>query len=132
MENIQTVFSRIRESKKKQKDIKAMYRDALANSQEYQETIEQMKQLKEKKKQIESGIQSDFSGEFSKLENIKVDIATDYELLSDIAINKLVKGETVSVQDERKNAYEPVFSVKFKKIGPVASSESEGIPKEQE
>lgn len=128
MENIQTVFSRIQESKKKQKDIKTMYRDALANSQEYQETVEQIQQLKEKKKQVESAIQADFASEFSKLENIKVDIATDYELLSDIALNKLVKGETVSVQDDRKNAYEPVFSVKFKKIGPIASPEE--APKE--
>lgn len=123
MENIQTVFNRIRESKKEQKSIKTMYREALENSEEYQKTVEDLNILKEKKIQIESAIKSDFSSEFTKLENIKVDIITDLELLSDIALNHLVKGETISVQDEKKNSYEPVFSVKFKKIGPVAEEE---------
>ena len=100
-----------------------MYREALENSEEYQKTIEDLNILKEKKIQIESAIKSDFSSEFNKLENIKVDIITDLELLSDIALNHLVKGETISVQDEKKNAYEPVFSVKFKKIGPIAEEE---------
>ena len=53
-----------------QKDIKAMYRDALKNSSSYQETLEEIKSFKEKKKKIEDGIKDDFVKEFDKLEII--------------------------------------------------------------
>ena len=52
MANIQEIFNRIQETKNKQKEIKAMYRDALANSFEYNEVTDKLKKLKEKKKEI--------------------------------------------------------------------------------
>ena len=39
----------------------------------------------------------------------------DIELMSDMALNKLVSGETVEVVDEAGDKYEPLFTVKFKK-----------------
>ena len=37
MQDIQAVFNRIQESKKEQRDIRKMYKDALEGVQEYQE-----------------------------------------------------------------------------------------------
>jgi predicted nuclease with TOPRIM domain len=115
MQDLQEVFSRIKENQKKQKDINSIYRDALASSQSYQETVEKIKGLREKKKSIEGSIRADFGDELTKLEGIKLDLKTDKELLSDIAISQLMKGQTVEVRDEYENEYEPIFSVKFKK-----------------
>lgn len=117
MSRLQEVFNRIQKSKQEQKEIKAMYRDALASSHRYQELLEELKGLKEKKKKMEEAIQDDFRSEFNKLETLKTDIENDVLLMSDLAINKLMKGETVEIQDEKENKYEPIFSVRFKKAG---------------
>jgi len=115
MQDLQEVFNRIKESQKKQKDINSIYKDALEGSQSYQETNDKLKALREKKKSIEGSIRSDFGSEFTKLEGIKMDLKTDKELMSDIAMSQLMKGQTVEVKDEYENDYEPIFSVKFKK-----------------
>lgn len=115
MADIQEIFSRILETKKKQKDIKTAYRDALAASQEYKTIEDKMKELRARKKQIENSIKQDFSGEFQKLDDFAIDLESDNTMLSDAAFSKLVKGETVAVVDEYNNNYEPLFTVKFKK-----------------
>jgi len=116
MANLQEVFNRLEKAKKEQKDIKAMYRDALKNSSSYQETLEEIKSFKEKKKKIEDGIKDDFVKEFDKLEIIKNEIETDKMLLSDAALSQYLKGENVEIIDEYNNRYEPIFTVRFKKI----------------
>ncbi len=115
MQDIQEIFNRIQDIRKKSKDIRASYKDALAASAEYTEINEKIKTLRERKKQIETSIKQDFSGEFTKLEDYKVDLESDNTMLSDAALTKLMKGETVQVVDEYNNTYEPQFSVKFKK-----------------
>ena len=50
MANLQEIFDRIQKTKHEQKEIKAMHRDALANSQSLREISEEVKILKEKKK----------------------------------------------------------------------------------
>jgi len=117
MSRLQEVFNRIQSTKKEQKEIKTMYRDALANSHRYQELKEELQAMKEKKKKMEEVIQDDFRSEFNKLETLKIDIENDVLLMSDLAINKLMKGETVEITDEKENKYEPSFTVRFKKAG---------------
>ena len=117
MSRIQEVFNRIQKTKKEQREIKAMYRDALANSHRYQEVVEELKAMKEKKKKIEDSIKDDFRSEFNKLDTLKLDVENDTLLMSDLAINKLMKGESLEITDEKDNKYEPTFSVRFKKAG---------------
>jgi predicted nuclease with TOPRIM domain len=115
MSNLQEVFSRIRETRKEQKKLKDAYRDALSNSTEYRQVSDDLKDLKNKKKQIEADTKAQFSSEFTRLDDLKIDLESDAEMLSDIALTQLMKGETVKVKDEYEAEYEPVFSVKFKK-----------------
>jgi len=116
MQDIQEIFIRIEEAKKKLKDLKVVYKDALSVSGEYTEIVEQAKTLREKKKSIEMAVKEQFSAEIIQIEDLKIDIASDQELLSDIAMTKFMKGETVEVSDKFENQYEPVFAVKFKKV----------------
>jgi len=115
MSNVQEIFLRIRETRKEQKKIKEAYRDALTNSVEYKKVTEELNDLKVKKKQIESDIKSQFSSEFIRLGDLKIDLDGDIEMLSDIALTQLMKGETIKVKDEYEVEYDPIFSVKFKK-----------------
>lgn len=109
------VFKRIQEKKKERRELKTMYHDALSIDSDYQRILGEITDLKIKKKQIESSIQSDLKEEFDKLEGIKLNIAGDNQLLSDLAINQLTSGQSVRIIDENKVEYEPVFTVRFKK-----------------
>lgn len=117
MQDIQTIFNHIQEIKKEQKKIRTGYREALSGSSEYQEIAEKLKTLRERRKQIETSIKQDFDSEWTKLEDYAIDLESEATLLSDAALSKLMKGETVQVSDEYNNNYEPIFSVKFKKAG---------------
>ena len=116
MQNIQEVFNRIQEAKKKKKDLEEAYKDALSTSLEHKEIKEKVQTLQARKKQIEITIKEQFSGELTKIDDLKIDIASDTEMLTDIAMTQLMKGETVEVKDQYDNEYEPTFKVNFKKV----------------
>jgi len=113
MNDLQEVFNRIRETRQKAKEITKLYKDSLIGNQEYQSIIEKMDNLKLRKKQIETEIKDE--SDFTKLDAYKMHIKNDKELLSDLALNKLVAGETVEVTDEAGDKYDPLFAVNFKK-----------------
>lgn len=115
MSSLQEIFNRIKESKKEQKIINKSYKDVLESSKGYKEILDQLKELKAKKKQIEDTTRADFSTEFARLDTLKSDIQNDMELLSDMALNQLLKGQSVSVTDEYETKYDPMFTVRFKK-----------------
>lgn len=115
MANLQEVYNRIQETKKKQKDIRGALRDALLLSSEHQDITDKIKTMRIKKQQIEAAVKADFSSELDKIEEYALDLKSDMMLLSDAAMSKLMKGETVEITDEYDNRYEPIFSVQFKK-----------------
>ena len=115
MVNVQEIFSKIKEKQKEQKTIKQMYRDVLANSQEYQNILEELDSLKLKKKKLEETLKNELKSEMEQLYSIKSDIESDKEILSQATLTKLLKGEPIELIDEYNNKYEPIFSVRFKK-----------------
>jgi uncharacterized coiled-coil DUF342 family protein len=115
MQNIQEVFNHIREMKKEQKDLKDMYKDALAQADKYDEIVEEIKVLREKKKEIETRIQNELGRAWEKLDDLKREVDAEKEMMNDIALSTLMKGETVAVKDEWDNEYEPNWKVSFKK-----------------
>jgi uncharacterized protein YlxW (UPF0749 family) len=117
MTNLQEIFNRIQQTKQEQKEIKAIYRDALTNSSSYKEITEKLNELKEEKKKIENAIKVDLRSELNKLDVFKTELETDNMLMSDLAFNELTKGNTIEIVDKYENKYEPIFLVKFKKIG---------------
>ncbi len=116
MQDLQQVFLRIQENKKKLKDLKQAYKDALATNQQYQDLQEEIKIRRDKKKSIENTIKQGFTAEFVQMDDIKIDIESDQELVSDMAVTRIMKGETVEITDQYENEYEPIVSVKFKKV----------------
>jgi hypothetical protein len=116
MQDIQEVFVRIRENKKKQKEIRDMYKDMLLNTSGYEELVEEAKVAREKKKAVETQVKEQMSSELIMLDDLKIEIETDQELLSDIAMSMIMKGQTVQVTDEYDNEFEPQFKVNFKKV----------------
>jgi len=115
MANVQEIFTKIKEKQKEQKTIKQIYRDVLANSLEYQNILEELQSLKNKKKKLEETLRNDLKTEMDQLYSIKIDIESEKEILNQATLTKLLKGEPLEIVDEYNNKYEPVFSVRFKK-----------------
>lgn len=116
MSQLNEVFMRLQEQQKTQRELKKMYREALAVNGNYHEAVQELDALKIKKKQIEAAVQADLKAEFDKLEGLKLNIAGDKQMLSDIALTQLTKGELVKVVDENQVEYEPLFTVRFQKM----------------
>ena len=108
--NIQDVFILIQEKKAELKDLKSVCKQVLDSSGEFQEVEEKLKALREKRKGIMKVVQEQCANEMIKIDDLKIDIESDQEMLNDIAIAKYSKGEAIEIKDKYDNEYEPVFS----------------------
>lgn len=124
MQDIQAVFDKIREAKKEMKEIRATYKDALVQTDHYEETVEKLQELREKKKQIELRVQGELGRTYEKYEELKGAVAADEQMLNDIAMTTLMDGKTVEVVDEFSNRYEPVYVVRFKKTNEIRKEDA--------
>lgn len=114
-EQLQIIFDRVVETKKKIKDIRSSYKATLNGLEEYTELLAKINTLRARKKQIENSVKESYAGELTKLDDLRIDLESDTVMLSDIALSNLMKGQTVEVLDQYNNKYEPVFKVSFKK-----------------
>ena len=115
MKDLQSIFNHIQEMKKEMKTIKKEYADTLYNADDHELIVEELKKLKERKKQIEIRVQEQMGKRYAELEEMKDEIESEQEMLNDIVMTTLMDGKTVEVLDEYQNRYEPIFNVKFKK-----------------
>lgn len=122
MQQLQMVFESMRENKKELKGLKEMYRDALNDADEYDELVEQIKEMRSKKKAIEMRVQAQMGRAYEKIEELTSEIKVQKIMLSDIAMTTLMDGKTVEVSDEWGNKYEPDYKVNFKKTNETIST----------
>jgi len=115
MANLEEVYTRLREKKKQRAEIARMFKDELENEPRYKEIVDQMKALRDEKKSIENAAYARASRDAEKLDLLKLDIKSDQEMLSDIAINMYTEGKSVEVVDEYNTRWVPNFSVRFVK-----------------
>src|SRR5690349_10604763 len=115
MPSLQEVHARLRAKKREKSEIQKAFKDELVNNPRYQQVAEQLKTLKEEKKSIENQAWAAASQDAEKFDLLGLDIKSDKELLSDIALNMYTKGETVEIVDEHNTKWVPSFTVNFKK-----------------
>ncbi len=115
MQDIQEVFNRIRETQGKAREIKKAFKSELMASKEYVDILEKLETLKARKKQIEHEVTEAGVADFQKLDAYKMHIKNDKELMSDLALNALVSGDTVEVVTADNEKLDPMFAVTFKK-----------------
>lgn len=113
--SIQDIFNRLQEKKKQVSVIRKKYQEELAVSTEYGHIKEDLEKLRTKKKQYELSIKEQASANFARVDELALAIRQDTQMLSDIALTSIMKGEPVGVKDDA-HEYEPVFTVRFKKV----------------
>jgi predicted nuclease with TOPRIM domain len=113
--SLQEIFNRLQERKKQVSLIRKKYKEELATSAEYTKVKEEMDRLRGKKKQYEESLKERAGTSFARADELALSVRQDAQMLSDIAITTIMKGEPVNLRDEH-TEYEPVFTVRFKKI----------------
>lgn len=113
---LQLIYDEIAEKKQTKKELQEMYKDALESADNYSELNEKIKELRDEQKAIKERVQLQLGRAWEQLEDIKFEMDADKIRMTDVALNDLMKGVTVSVKDQYENEYEPVWNVRFKKI----------------
>jgi protein subunit release factor A len=114
MQDINEVFQKAQEVRAEMKKIRGTYREMLMQSAEYEDLKSKLENYRLRKIQIEHGIKAQLGGEFEKYEKLKKDLADFEQMMSDIALSTMLKGEAVKIESES-GEFEPQFSVKFRK-----------------
>jgi len=114
MHSLEEIYARLKGKKAERRDLKTSFQDELKNNQRYQEILEEMLKLRVEKKALENEVLSREMDK-AKFEELSVEIKTDTELLTDVALNKFLASEPVEIVDEINIRWVPAFTVKFKK-----------------
>lgn len=112
-EQINEIYRRLQEYKKKRKAIKDSLKDALASNDTYRELVDELKTAREAKKSIESQIKESLPEETRELKKLDEHIAADTQLLADLAFSAMTEQESVEIADEERGPVIPQLSVKF-------------------
>lgn len=115
MATIQDTFFRIQDTKKKQREIRSLYREALKKSHSYQEALTDMQVLREKKKRLEENIRTKYARDLEKLDALVEELKADHSKLADMVLSAIARGEIIKVRDAHNTVYDPIVKVTFKK-----------------
>lgn len=115
MPQLEEVYARLNENKRRAREIKNMQRDELTHSERHKEIKEEIKTLREEAKSIEHEVGGGMQKEMEELDELKSEIQADAELLADIALNMYVTHQTVEIVDENDVKWAPQFKVNFKR-----------------
>jgi len=114
MQSLEQVYLRLQKSKAKRREFNKMIRDELIQDERYRELTEEMKKLRDERRSIENEIKAHTVSP-QELDELKIEIQTDQELLADVALNMFMDNESVEIMDEHDQRWVPLFSVKFVK-----------------
>lgn len=116
MRDIQSVFYRLNDNRKKYKELQDFFKERFMENLQYKGLHENTLELNAKKKAIKEQIYEMNHSEHTKMQDLKIDMDSDKEVLSDIVLSTVSKGEKVEIVSEYKQTLLPIFSVSFKKV----------------
>ena len=113
-EKLDLIFKKHLDIKGTLKALKAQLKK-IVTVDDYLELCEQIKALNAKKKQFEEQAKAKFN-EIGMLEDFEQQAIEQKQLLTEVALTNLAKGENNTVHDDNGNIYDPIFTVKFKRV----------------
>lgn len=115
MPELKDVHFRIQDKRKQRREISKGFKDELAHNAGYQEILEELTVLKERKRSIENEVRANASADASKLDTLGLEIKADTELLADVAINNFMENRSATFVDDMDQRWVPTFAVRFTK-----------------
>ncbi len=115
MQSLNEIHKTLETKRHEMRELNRMFKDELKHNAEYQEVVEQIQTLREKKKTIETAVRNASQAALASLDLLKLDVKSYTEMLSDVALNKYAARENIEITDENNVKWLPTFTVKFKK-----------------
>ena len=114
---LQEIHTELTNLKRRRKEITDAFKDELAQHERHKVLLEELSALKTERKGIEITIREASPKEAQELEDLKTEIQSQGELLSDLAMNLIMAEESCELVDDKMNRYTPVLVVRFKRDG---------------
>lgn len=116
MANIREVLDRLEKCKAERKIIKEALGQMLLGSAAWVKCNDEVTNEKARLKSIRESVLSSAQSDVDELERLNLEIKNDTEVLSDIALTIIMKGETIDLQDSDGKKYEAKLKVDFKQL----------------
>jgi hypothetical protein len=116
MQTIKEIYSRIKIQRREQKDLREQLKAELEDSNQYQDILAQIKELKAKKLQFELEVKERLVDVVNKIEDLKASIEADGQLLSTTSLADFSSGKTVEIVEDSGLRLEPNFKVTYRKV----------------
>ncbi|MDP2656632.1 MAG: hypothetical protein Q8P11_03670 [bacterium] len=116
MSALQETFERVEKKRDEQRKLRAQIKEAQDGSPSYKRIKEEARALKARKGTVEQELHNEFFSEYERLDKLARDIKDDTQMLADLALTRIAKGQTVEVRGHDEVDYVPLFSVRFKKV----------------
>ena len=114
MQNLKEIFDRIQNAKADRKKKKQALTDVLLQSKPWIEARDKAEAARALMKNGEMEILAPYLKQKEEIEKLSLSIKDDQQLLSDIVLSQMMKGETVAVEDDLDRKWEPEIKVSFK------------------
>jgi GTP-sensing pleiotropic transcriptional regulator CodY len=109
---LQIAFTKADEQNNKLKELKQILKDELESSITYKELTEKMAALTANKKAMIDSVLASNKKIVEQIDNLKLDLESQKQLVSDVALKDYLAGEEVKV-NKKGRIYRPEFSCKF-------------------
>jgi len=113
-QDAQEVFTRLEQNKNKLREVNRQIKDHYESNSDYANLVEQGKAVSDKKKQLRTQLNESIEKLLESRDDLKIDVMSDKDLLTDILLVKVAKQEQVTLKDQYQQEVLPLFSVKFK------------------
>jgi hypothetical protein len=115
MQSLTEIHKTLEAKRRELRELNRMFRDELKHNSEYQEVVDQILTLRDKKKSIETAVRASSQAALANLDLLKLDVKSYSETLSDVALNRYAAHENIEIVDEENVRWLPTFTVKFRK-----------------
>ena len=125
---LQLVYTKADEQKNQLAILKHSIKDQLESLAEFKEIADKLEVLNQKKKHLIASVLEDNKKDVEKIESLTLDLKSQKQLISDVALKDYLDGKKVEVVKADGAILEPVFSVKFVKTGEYKTPEKNPLP----
>jgi len=112
---LQLIYDEFAQKKVECREYLKNFKDELAVNPTYQTLINDMTELRNKKKSIEDAVAANLGKLPELIEEVRAELIEKKEMMNMVAIGDLMDGKTVEITDKKGNIYDPIWSVRFKR-----------------
>lgn len=116
MKQLQLIYDEVIEKSEEVRSFNREVKRELDGNVEYRSLGDDIRDIKEKRALIRLSVLEKFGIQTERIGEVISQIKDEKQKMTDVAMTNLMKGLTVLVKDKYEDEYEPVWSVKFKKI----------------